>query len=94
MHPSSQPQSIHAALVAIEWEETPSLAHLVGKSGAATAVDDHVWQETMPATLEDLVPAKWVHDRIDGLDVQETQEPEIFRLFFDAPHDAAHAATR
>jgi len=66
---------------AIEWEETPSLAHLVAPSGTRAAS----WDDTRPATLEELRPLPPVHEPLPGLDVLESSEPEIFRLFFGAP---------
>ena len=94
-HPSSQPQTFQRSArdLAIDWEDMPSLAHLVGSPGASQP-SDRVWHETMPIGLDELVPATWVRDCVPGLDVHETHEPEIFRLFFDAPHEAAPSASR
>jgi hypothetical protein len=65
----------------IEWEVLPSLAHLVAtnRSGPAAAA---VWTDTMPASLDDLRPTPEMIEALPGLDVLESTEPEIFRLFF------------
>ena len=65
---------------AIEWEDTPSLAHLVAPPGARAAS----WDDTRPATLEELRPLTPMREPLPGLDVLESSEPEIFRLFFGA----------
>jgi len=78
-HLANQPPHRRPPLAAaIEWEDTPSLAHLVTPSGARAAS----WDDTRPATLEELRPLPPVREPLPGLDVLESSEPEIFRLFF------------
>lgn len=78
-HLANQPSNRRPPLApAIEWEDTPSLAHLVAPSGTRAAS----WDDTRPATLEDLRPLPPMREPLPGLDVLESSEPEIFRLFF------------
>ena len=91
-HPASPLQQAPRDL-AIDWEEMPSLAHLVGTAATAQA-GERVWDDTMPAALDMPAPSIWVHDRLPGLDIHEIHEPEIFRLFFDRAHPGAQAAGR
>jgi hypothetical protein len=87
-HPANPLQPAPHAL-AIDWEDMPSLAHLVGSESR-----ERVWDDTMPAALDMPAPSVWVHDRLPGLDIHEIHEPEIFRLFFDPARPDAHAAGR
>lgn len=95
MHPSSQKQTLQRNVrdLAIEWEDTPSLAHLVSPRAEADVIDQG-WEATRPLDLDDeLVPAVWVRDRVPGLEVNEINEPEIFRHYFiETPRQLASAA--
>ena len=77
----------------IEWEDMPSLTHLVGPAGAAGRPEP-VWADTLPASLEALKPSVWVRDLLPGLDVNEISEPEVFRAFFDDMRKQAAAGRR
>jgi hypothetical protein len=72
--PSQPPRPRVHAQDGIEWEELPSLRDRVIPEG---------WADTMPASLEALLPSPWLRDLLPGLDVHEIDEPEIFRVYFE-----------
>jgi len=67
--------------VGIDWEVLPSLSHLV--QGARPGFSaGKAWVDTMPASLDELAPSPQMEEALPGLDVLVSEEPEIFRLFF------------
>ncbi len=65
---------------AIEWEELPSLAgSLTHRIAAATA---RPWDSTRPAELDTSVPSQPFREPVDGLEIREVNEPDVFRHFF------------
>jgi hypothetical protein len=65
----------------IDWEAQPSLQHLVVRTESAHS-DTPTWAETMPATFESLDEPQAFQEPLEGLDMREMNEPEIFRVFF------------
>jgi hypothetical protein len=67
--------------MSIDWEFQPSLQHLVVRAEPAQH-DTPTWAETMPATFDSLDEPDPFHEPLAGLSICETNEPEIFRVFF------------
>lgn len=65
----------------IAWETLPSLSHLVGRN-AGERRDAPAWQETRPLDLDALFETDAFHEPLEGLDVREVSEPEIFEALF------------
>ncbi len=81
----------HASGIAIgiDWEDMPSLAHLLAPTGASPSAGP-AWAETMPCELDTSAPSDQFRERLPGLDIREVTEPDIFRHFFDRPAQDAN----
>ena len=80
-------RSQRAQDMSIEWEALPSLSHLLDRREAA-AQDLPTWADTLPVTLDMLEPARPFHEPMQGLEVREMTEPDIFRAFFGQAQQA------
>lgn len=67
----------------IDWEPTPSLAHLIARTRPQAVSDEPSWAETMPADFDVLSPSDRFSEPLPGMVLREMTEPEVFRLFFD-----------
>jgi len=64
----------------IDWEIQPSLQHLVRRGDA-----DHgapTWVETLPVPFEAMQGDSAFREPLEGLDIRDLDEPEIFHAFF------------
>jgi hypothetical protein len=69
--------------MAIAWEATPSLQHLVVRADDVRHEDAApTWAETMPVSLEALSAPEIFHEPLEGLSVRDIDEPEIFQVLF------------
>ena len=84
--PHAQTPSNRAPLAdaGIDWEPLPSLAHLISRVKARSPGDEPVWVETMPVDFDTLAPSDPFVEAFPGIMLREVNEPDIFKLFFDA----------
>jgi len=69
-----------APSMTIDWEIQPSLQHLV-KRGEAER-DAPTWAETLPVPFEAMQGDVTFQEPLEGLDMRDLDEPEIFHAFF------------
>jgi hypothetical protein len=67
----------------IDWEQLPSLAHLIARVKPLHRVDEPVWSQTMPVDFDTLSPSDAFVEALPGTMMREVNEPDVFRLFFD-----------
>ena len=80
--------------MAIAWEATPSLRHLVVRADDPPHDDAApVWAETMPVSLEATSAPTTFSEALEGLSVRDIEEPDIFKVFFgDGQSPLRHGA--
>jgi hypothetical protein len=71
-----------APLDTIEWEELPSLPVSAVRGASNHERSGPVWNPTMPASLEQLVPSSPFREPMRGLVTREVNDPDVFRHFF------------
>ena len=64
----------------IDWEIQPSLQHLVRRSEADR--DAPTWAETLPVPFDAMQGDSAFREPLQGLDIRDLDEPEIFHAFF------------
>ena len=69
-----------APRMTIDWEIQPSLQHLVRRGEADRDVP--TWAETLPVPFEAMQEDSAFREPLEGLDIRDLDEPEIFHAFF------------
>ncbi len=67
----------------IDWEQLPSMAHLIARVKPRGIDDEPVWAETMPVDFDTLSPSDAFVEALPGIMLREVNEPDVFKLFFD-----------
>ena len=65
----------------IAWEAMPSLSHLLRPVRSARR-EQPAWEETRPADLDALMAIDPFEEPLEGLEIREVNEPEVFNALF------------